>query len=110
MQGGWKAATGVAAGLAPGHVGSPGRRPSTSPGCARRRGRVTGGPCKAIGPAALPELASLYRASPLGERTVIAQIFYNLGWKSEDAKRALLADVRTPDPGCVCRSSGRSAA
>jgi len=53
---------------------------------------------QAIGPAALPELASLYRASPIAERAVLAQIFYNLGWKSEDAKRALLADARTPDP------------
>ena len=51
-----------------------------------------------MGPAALPELASLYRESPTAERTVIAQVFYNLGWKSEDAKRALMADVHTPDP------------
>ena len=53
---------------------------------------------RAIGPAALPELASLYRASSTAERAVIAQIFYNLGWKCEDAKRALMADAHTADP------------
>jgi hypothetical protein len=53
---------------------------------------------RAIGPAALPELTRLYRESPTSERAAIAQILYNLGWKSEDAKRALLADVHTPDP------------
>jgi hypothetical protein len=53
---------------------------------------------QAMGPAALPELARVYSESPSGERAAIADIFYKLGWKSEDAKRALLADVRTPDP------------
>ncbi len=53
---------------------------------------------KAIGPAALPELVSLYRAAPTAERAVLAQVFYNLGWKSDDVQRALMADVRTPDP------------
>ena len=52
---------------------------------------------QAMGPDALPELARLYGESASGERARVAGIFYNLGWKSEDAKRALMADVRTPD-------------
>jgi hypothetical protein len=53
---------------------------------------------QAMGPAGLPELARLYRESAVEERARIAQVFYNLGWKSEDAKRALMADVHTADP------------
>jgi HEAT repeat protein len=53
---------------------------------------------QAMGPAALPELARLYGQSSGGERARVAEIFYKLGWKSEDAKRALMADVRTTDP------------
>ncbi len=52
---------------------------------------------EAMGPSALPELARLYRESSVAERARIAQVFYNLGWKSEDAKRALMADVHTAD-------------
>jgi HEAT repeat protein len=52
---------------------------------------------EAMGPAVLPELARLYRESSVAERAQIAQVFYNLGWKSEDAKRALMADVHTAD-------------
>lgn len=52
---------------------------------------------EAMGPSVLPELARIYRASSVAERAQIAQVFYNLGWKSEDAKRALLADVHTAD-------------
>jgi HEAT repeat protein len=51
-----------------------------------------------MGPSTLPELARLYRESSVAERAQIAQVFYNLGWKSEDAKRALMADVHTADP------------
>jgi HEAT repeat protein len=53
---------------------------------------------EAIGPSVLPELARVYRESSVAERTQIALVFYNLGWKSEDAKRALMADVHTADP------------
>ena len=52
---------------------------------------------QAIGQGALPELMRLYTQSAPSERAAIAQLFYNLGWKSEDAKRALLADAHTSD-------------
>ena len=51
-----------------------------------------------MGPGALPELARLYSGLPSDERARVAEIFYNLGWKSEDAKRALMGDVHTDDP------------
>jgi HEAT repeat protein len=51
----------------------------------------------AMGRAALPELVRLYAQSPPTERATIAQVFYNLGWKSEEARRALMADVHTSD-------------
>jgi len=52
---------------------------------------------EAMGPSVLPELARIYRGSSVAERAQIAQVYYNLGWKSEDAKRALMADVHTAD-------------
>jgi HEAT repeat protein len=52
---------------------------------------------QAMGQTVLPELARLYLASSVADRARIAQVFYNLGWKSEDAKRALMADVHTAD-------------
>jgi HEAT repeat protein len=52
---------------------------------------------QAMGQGALPELVRLYTQSAPSERAAIAQLFYNLGWKSEDAKLALLADVHTSD-------------
>jgi HEAT repeats len=51
----------------------------------------------AAGPAALPELVRIYQGSAPAERATLAQVFYNLGWKSEDARRALMADVHTAD-------------
>jgi HEAT repeat protein len=53
---------------------------------------------RAIGPEALPELARVYGESSTSERARIAQMFYNLGWKSEPARLALMKDVRTSDP------------
>jgi HEAT repeat protein len=53
---------------------------------------------QAMGPGALPELVRLYTQSSPRERATIAQVFYNLGWKSEEAKRALMADAHTADP------------
>jgi HEAT repeat protein len=67
---------------------------------ARLRDAARAGDWKAVeamGPSVLPELARIYRASSVAERAQIAQVFYNLGWKSEDAKRALMADVHTSD-------------
>jgi HEAT repeat protein len=52
---------------------------------------------EAMGPSVLPELARIYRGSSVAERAQIAQVYYNLGWKSEDAKRALMTDVHTAD-------------
>jgi hypothetical protein len=53
---------------------------------------------QAMGPGTLPALARLYEASSVKERASIASVFYQLGWKSPDAKRVLMADVHTPDP------------
>jgi len=67
---------------------------------ARLREAARAGDWKAIqamGPDTLPELARHYGKSTVEERARIAQVFYNLGWKSEDAKRALMADVHTAD-------------
>jgi HEAT repeat protein len=52
---------------------------------------------QAMGPGALPALARLYEASPANERATIAHVFYQLGRKSPEAKRALMADVHTQD-------------
>ena len=52
---------------------------------------------QAMGRGALPQLVRLYRQAAPAERATIARVFYELGWKSEEAKRALLADVHTGD-------------
>lgn len=54
---------------------------------------------QAMGRDALPELVRLYRESSPAERATIAQVFYSLGWKSEAARQALMADVHTQDAG-----------
>jgi HEAT repeat protein len=48
-----------------------------------------------IGPAVLPVLASLYESSDAGQRIIIAGMFYQLGWKSSEAKKVLMSDVHT---------------
>jgi hypothetical protein len=51
------------------------------------------------GEALLPRLARLYESTATPrERAQIARVFYQLGWPSPEAKRVLMADVRTPDP------------
>lgn len=50
---------------------------------------------RAQGPAVMPHLVALYRDGDEGWRTNLAWIFYRLGWRSEEAKEALLADVHT---------------
>ncbi len=50
---------------------------------------------RALGPAVLPALASLYERSSEPERAGIASVFYALGWESPDAKRVLLRDLHT---------------
>jgi len=65
---------------------------------ARLRAAALAGDWKQIQPmgtGALPELARLYQASPEKDRATIAYVFYNLGWKSPEAKRVLMADVHT---------------
>lgn len=65
---------------------------------ARLRAAAVAGDWKQIqpmGPGALPALARLYEASSDKDRATIAYVFYNLGWKSPEAKRALMADVHT---------------
>ena len=51
---------------------------------------------KAAGPGVMPRLARLYSLSDEARRIRIASAFYRLGWKSEEAKDALMADARTP--------------
>ncbi len=53
---------------------------------------------RAKGPAVLPLLAELYRRSDPAGKANIASIFYQLSWKSEAAKEAMMADVHTEDP------------
>lgn len=53
---------------------------------------------KAMGPAVLPALAQIYESSNEDQRATIAWIFYELGWQSPEAKRALMKDVQTPNP------------
>jgi HEAT repeat protein len=50
-----------------------------------------------MGPAVMPSLVALYSSSSEKDRATIAQVFYNLGWKSPAARRALMADVHTQD-------------
>jgi hypothetical protein len=52
---------------------------------------------QAMGPGVLTSLARLYASSSEKEKATIASVFYQLGWKSPEAKRALMADVHTQD-------------
>jgi len=52
---------------------------------------------QAMGPGVLPSLAGLYASSSEQEKAKVAYVFYQLGWKSPEAKRALMADVHTQD-------------
>ncbi|MCC6540351.1 MAG: HEAT repeat domain-containing protein [Bryobacterales bacterium] len=55
-------------------------------------------PIRALGPAVIPRLVQLYQAAGSDERKArVAQAFYNLGWKSQAAKAALMRDARTPN-------------
>lgn len=51
---------------------------------------------RALGPGVLPALAAIYGRSDEAKRTAIAGTFYALGWKSAEAKRALMRDAHTP--------------
>ena len=52
---------------------------------------------RGVGPKALPELIRLYQAGDTAQRTRIANLLYQLSWKSPEAAGVLLRDVRTPD-------------
>lgn len=48
-----------------------------------------------LGRPVLPALVSLYENGDAGLKAQVAQTFYQLGWKSPEAKRALMKDVYT---------------
>src|SRR5258708_772187 len=50
---------------------------------------------KALGRDVLPVLARIYESSTPDERAGIAELFYQIGWTSAEAKRVLLKDVHT---------------
>jgi HEAT repeat protein len=50
---------------------------------------------RALGPGVLPALAGLYERSDETRRMTIAWTLYSLGWKSEQAERALMRDARS---------------
>ena len=50
---------------------------------------------RSIGPSVLPALAHVYESSNEDQRATIAWIFYELGWKSPEAKKVLMKDVQT---------------
>jgi HEAT repeat protein len=54
---------------------------------------------KAMGPSVLPRLARLYALGDEEHRQHVATVFYRLGWKSEEAKDALMKDVHTANQG-----------
>src|SRR5688572_7669597 len=54
---------------------------------------------KRLGPSTLPEILRLYAAGDEAGRANVAWVLYHLGWKSEEAKQLLLADVRTEHEG-----------
>jgi hypothetical protein len=52
---------------------------------------------RARGDRVLAELAELYERSDTAGRATIANIYYQLGWRSADARRVLMADLQTAD-------------
>lgn len=52
---------------------------------------------KEMGPDVLPPLVRLYSSSSEKDRATVAHVFYQLGWKSSEAKRVLMGDVHTRD-------------
>ena len=53
---------------------------------------------KAQGPAVLPTLVKLYQKAGEQERAQLALAFYQLSWKSPQAKAVLMQDVHTNNP------------
>lgn len=52
---------------------------------------------QAAGESVIPQLVKEYQKGDAPQRTKIAAIFYGLGWKSEEAKTALMKDIKTED-------------
>lgn len=52
---------------------------------------------KKRGPSVLPALARLYEAEDTQRKAAVAAVFYQLGWKSADAKRVLMKDAHSQD-------------
>src|SRR6185436_9512469 len=50
---------------------------------------------RTMGPDVLPVLVRMYEEGDEERRAKVASILYQLGWKSQDAKRALMRDVKT---------------
>ena len=51
---------------------------------------------KGMGPAVLPHLVRIYKSTPdESARASYAWVFYSLGWKSPEARAALLRDINT---------------
>jgi HEAT repeat protein len=48
-----------------------------------------------LGPRVMPHLITIYRSSDEDTRAAIASVLYALGWKSKDARAALLDDIAT---------------
>ena len=53
---------------------------------------------RALGPAALPELARLYEAGDDNRKIAIAGFFYQLSIRSKEAERVLLRDIHSANP------------
>jgi hypothetical protein len=58
-------------------------------------GKYDGKSVRPMGPEVLPVLVSMYEEGDESRREQIAAIFYQLGWKSADAKRVLMRDAKT---------------
>lgn len=52
-----------------------------------------------IGPSVVPEMVRLYKTGDTAQRTRIANLFYQLSWKSPEAAQVMVNDVRTQDQG-----------
>lgn len=52
---------------------------------------------KKLGPAVLPIIAKIYTQSDDTTKSTLAWVFYELGWKSPEAKAVLMPDVHTKD-------------
>lgn len=50
-----------------------------------------------LGPGVIPVLAKMHLDSDVRDRTTLAWVLYQMGFKSAEAKRALMQDIRTPN-------------